>query len=606
MTAEESGADHLIDELCDRWRAWAAEPDREKAERALVELYESRGWERPKAVVWLDSPLAGAIAARTLLYGHEHLDRTRRPEAHELWIGAARARLEGTFGTFDRHEHSSFEEDEPFAPRWRLPQVLSLYKLSYDMDDPDVLAVLQRAGEPVWALNTAVNARFQQEALSPADPASFADAAVQAHERLTQGLRAVFPAAHWEAARAALRSCAEAPRPDHWKQWRDVWAAVRAPDNHAVLILAALRAGGLPETGELQARMRMAPAIGWWWALNDIALVTPPPAEVHTNSWGRLHREDGPAVRFQDGFAHHCWHGHLVPPDLIEPGWSAADIADASDDELQARAARQLGSASYAATLPAERVVSNLRRCALERLGWHRFAAETPLERVAGPEADPDDPGSELTLYEVPATVFGRTARVVLRSGDARHGTEVLVPADATDPVAAADWLGDGVSEPASEPELLTRILQSEHLQDVVAGLDWHMTHISHFEHVESVHLASGAPLYSIGGHSTGGTYFLCGDGPRRPMLYADSEGRYQVLGRDLAEALRFMVSADPDGGEPEEEDIEAAEALGLRPLNAEEYRSKVLQAEAMAAALTLVMTDEGNVYPHSTGLWSR
>ncbi|MFG2087657.1 DUF6745 domain-containing protein [Spirillospora sp. NPDC048824] len=600
MSAEQR---RLVDELCGEWEARVAEPDRGDAERALAEVYDQRGWGRPKAVIWLDSPLAGAIAARTLLYGHEHLDGDRHPDAHKAWVGATTARLEGTYGTFDRHEPSDFEENEPFASRWRLPDVLSAYKLSYDMEKPDLRAVLARVGEPAWAINSGVSARFKEEALSPSDPGRFAAASATAHARLLEELEPAFSAGQWEAAKDALRSCAEAPRPEHWKQWRQVWAAVRAPENHALLILAAVRGGG---TGPLQARLRMASVVGWWWALNDVAVLTPHPAEVHTDDSGRLHRGDGPAVRYRDGFAQYCWRGRLVPPDLIDPGWSAADIAHASDEELQGRAAEQFGAASYAATFCAERVVPNWRRCALERLGWARFAAEAPLTRVGDAVTDPADPGCELALYDVPAAVFGGPARVVLRAGGGRSGTALLVPMDATDPVAAASWLGNGAEGPAPEPELLARIRRSESLLDTLAGLELGMSHISHIEHVEEVHLACGARLEPIGGSGTGGTYFLCGDGPRRPVIYADSEGGYQVMGRDLTEALEFMVSADPDGGDPEEADDEAARELGLRPLSPEEYRARREQAKAMAAALTLVMTDEGNAYEYRPSTWFR
>ncbi|WP_165966511.1 DUF6745 domain-containing protein [Actinomadura sp. 7K507] len=588
----------LVERLCGEWEVRVAEADRGDAERALGEVYDQRGWERPKVVIWLDSPLAGAIAARTLLYGHRYLDGD--PEAGKGWVGAATARLDGAFGTFDRQEPSEFEENQEYAARWRLPDVASAYKLGYDMEAPDLQAVFGRVGEPAWAVNGSVAVRFQQEALGPGNPELFAQVSAAAHARLLEGMRPVFPAERWEAVSGALRACADAPRPDHWKQWREVWAAARAPENHALLILEAVRRG---DGGPL---LRLAPAVGWWWALNEVALLTPPPVEVHTDGSGRLHSEDGPAVRYLDGFAQHCWRGQVVPPDLVDPGWSAADIAYGSDEALRGRAAEGLGSASYAATLRAADVVPDLRRCAVERLGWARFAAEAPLARVGEPVADPADPGCELALYDVPAAVFGRAARVVLRAGGGRSGTAVLVPTDASDPVAAASWLGDGAREPAQEPESLARIRRSERLREALAWLDFEMSHVSHVEHVEEVHLDGGARLEPIGGHGTGGTYFLCGDGPRRPVLYADSEGGYQVMGRDLTEALEFMVSADPDGGEPEKADEEAARELGVRLLSAEEYRARRRQAEAMAAALVPVMTAEGNAYEYRPTTWFR
>ncbi|MFI8966490.1 hypothetical protein ACIGO8_30765 [Streptomyces sp. NPDC053493] len=45
-------------------------------------------------------------------------------------------------------------------------------------------------------------------------------------------------------------------------------------------------------------------------------------------------------------------------------------------------------------------------------------------------------------------------------------------------------------------------------------------------DHVEDVHLASGATLEGFAGDGAGGTYFFWGDGgEERPVLYADSEG---------------------------------------------------------------------------------
>ena len=58
----------------------------------------------------------------------------------------------------------------------------------------------------------------------------------------------------------------------------------------------------------------------------------------------------------------------------------------------------------------------------------------------------------------------------------------------------------------------------------------------------EPVRLASGVPLTSVAGDFTGGTFFLCGDGRDRPVLYASSEGQAGLIGRSLTEALEIMV----------------------------------------------------------------
>lgn len=62
-------------------------------------------------------------------------------------------------------------------------------------------------------------------------------------------------------------------------------------------------------------------------------------------------------------------------------------------------------------------------------------------------------------------------------------------------------------------------------------------------EHVEEVHLASGAALEGFAGDGSGGTYFFCGEGgEERPVLYADSEGGAALIAIGLPELLRLLL----------------------------------------------------------------
>ncbi|WP_053722063.1 hypothetical protein [Saccharothrix sp. NRRL B-16348] len=64
-------------------------------------------------------------------------------------------------------------------------------------------------------------------------------------------------------------------------------------------------------------------------------------------------------------------------------------------------------------------------------------------------------------------------------------------------------------------------------------------------DHVEEVHLASGAALEGFAGEGAGGTYFFCGaGGEERPVLYADSEGRASLVAIGLPELLRLLLVA--------------------------------------------------------------
>jgi hypothetical protein len=64
-------------------------------------------------------------------------------------------------------------------------------------------------------------------------------------------------------------------------------------------------------------------------------------------------------------------------------------------------------------------------------------------------------------------------------------------------------------------------------------------------DHVEEVHLASGAALEGFAGDGAGGTYFFCGEGgEERPVLYADSEGGAALVAIGLPELLCLLLVA--------------------------------------------------------------
>ncbi|MFA1552000.1 DUF6745 domain-containing protein [Actinomadura chokoriensis] len=161
-----------------------------------------------------------------------------------------------------------------------------------------------------------------------------------------------------------------------------------------------------------------ARSCGWWWPREDVCVVSERPVEVHTEVWGdegqvRLHRTDGPALRYADGWDVHAWHGTKVP------AW-------AIDQPSVDRIAREANV--------------EVRRCAIENIGWGEYIDRAGLRLVAV-APDPGNPGSELRLYDlrersrVLLAVNGSTERDGHRR---RYG--LTVPAAFDDPVAAAGW----------------------------------------------------------------------------------------------------------------------------------------------------------------------
>lgn len=193
-----------------------------------------------------------------------------------------------------------------------------------------------------------------------------------------------------------------------------------------------LRVCGGDAAGTLEDRLtayRDANAAGPWWPDGDAVVVAERPQVVRSELIDspegprrRLHAEDGPAVLWGDGTASHAVHGVLLPFDLVRPGWSIRRILDERNTEL--------------------------RRVAIERLGWDRFVAEAGLFLVDGPVPDPGNPGNTLTLYAVPpAYGTGEMLLLCTNASPDRDGTVrrfgLHVPAGFDDAVAAAAWTFD-------------------------------------------------------------------------------------------------------------------------------------------------------------------
>jgi hypothetical protein len=168
---------------------------------------------------------------------------------------------------------------------------------------------------------------------------------------------------------------------------------------------------------ELDLWAALARSCGWWWPLDGQCVVSERPVSVRTED-RRLHNADGPAVAYADGWTVHSWQGTRVPEWVIS-GPTPDLIAQEPNIEV--------------------------RRCAIEHLGWENYIEQAGLRLVAT-APDPGNPGSDLRLYDLPGTPLGRPARVLLAVNgslerDGRRRRYGLgVPDFLDDPVAAAAW----------------------------------------------------------------------------------------------------------------------------------------------------------------------
>ncbi len=167
------------------------------------------------------------------------------------------------------------------------------------------------------------------------------------------------------------------------------------------------------DVAQLQLWSTLARSCGWWWARGNQCFVTERPLVVRMDS-DRLHNAAGPAVAYPDGWTVHAWKGTRVPPWVIsQPTVSA---------------------------ITSERNVE-VRRCAIENLGWPAFISEAQLSLVAQAD-DPGNPGYALQLYDLPYS--GSRLLLAINGSVERDGTRrqygLHVPPSFSDPVDAAAW----------------------------------------------------------------------------------------------------------------------------------------------------------------------
>ena len=190
----------------------------------------------------------------------------------------------------------------------------------------------------------------------------------------------------------------------------------------------ALPIAGQPADPRLGALSSVVTETGWLIPMSGAAIVGARPAVLHRDARGDLHNPAGLALAYPDGWGFYAWHGRRVP------GWVI--LAPSTE------------------AITAEENVE-VRRCAIESLGWDRFIAEAGLVPVTGDDSkdlaaarvpDPGNPGQHLVLYDVPERLWGGRIRLLMCTNGTpeRDGTRrrygLKVPAHLSDPVEAAAW----------------------------------------------------------------------------------------------------------------------------------------------------------------------
>jgi hypothetical protein len=254
-----------------------AAADRVRAEAAVRQLYSAAGFPEPRHFLWYDSPNAAAWPL-TLLFadGDRALSPLLAPSAvsagERRQMDAARVELGARLGT----------------PAWRATVAeAGVLRLS----------TMQAMAEPSRLFGTAfLNARFELD--------NDLSAMFRVHDDDLARAESHFIGGNLGVLRSAVESAATGHAISH-PFYQDVSFSAMADDESLV--------GDRPAPAILEASWTIARSAGLWWPFANVVFLTDRPSEIHVNAQQVLHREDGPAVVYRDGWSVYAWNGKRVP-----------------------------------------------------------------------------------------------------------------------------------------------------------------------------------------------------------------------------------------------------------------------------------------------------
>lgn len=147
---------------------------------------------------------------------------------------------------------------------------------------------------------------------------------------------------------------------------------------------------GVSKIEKIQYLIDVAKNCGWVYCGDDIAIIMDRPLFIKLDENKRLHNENGPAIKYMDGFAIYSWHGTKIPKEWIED-------KDNFTPEM---------------AFAVENV--ELRRVAFEIIGWNNI-----LKKLECKVIDEDEDPMIGTLLETTLPDFGtvRFIRVLCGTG---------------------------------------------------------------------------------------------------------------------------------------------------------------------------------------------
>ncbi|MFA1545771.1 DUF6745 domain-containing protein [Actinomadura chokoriensis] len=288
--------------------------DRRRAEAGVAAAYAAAGLDAPERYVWVPSPARGAVVA-AVLAGHG--DALKTAGLGDL--------LEGAHADLGSVAAGNSVLADVRTRPWEAERA----------------AACSEQGPEQWPRTWADTGGLLWNQVQSLVTRVRAAVGEQAHAALGAG--SPLPATEQERVASLLRAATlDAVLGQHDAPWLALFESLGRLD------------------GPLSGLAEVARSAGWWWPYERLVILSERPSELYRDEPGRLHRGDGPALAYPDGFALHAWRGMPIPPDFVSSltGLTPGRISSEENAEL--------------------------RRVMLEIFGYDRYLAETgarPLHR---------------------------------------------------------------------------------------------------------------------------------------------------------------------------------------------------------------------------------
>jgi hypothetical protein len=181
------------------------------------------------------------------------------------------------------------------------------------------------------------------------------------------------------------------------------------------------------ETQNILGLIDLAKHCGWVSFYEDTVVFQHRPEIIKFDDQKRLHCEDGPAIRYRDGYSVYSWHGTSIPAEWIEKKSKLTPKIALTWENIEQR------------------------RCACEILGW-----ATILRELNSTVIDADDDPMIGNLLEVDIPDIGREKFLQVLCGTGRTFA-IPVPPEMKTAIEAQAWTwGMNVNDFGAGPEIRT------------------------------------------------------------------------------------------------------------------------------------------------------